>query len=113
MGLLGKQVWKILVPESDRGGFKFPLNKHLQWDAKVREISGGGMTIMSVARGEWSRPSADGEGMIVRETMIPVLLLTGKLEMDRIAHFTLGHYDQEAVLYYLVSEDVFMAEEKI
>ena len=114
--VFGSQVWEILVPESDRSGHRFPLRVHNEWDAKCREFTGGGMTIMSVAKGEWVRPGPPGARDpclgpgIVREAMIPVMLMADRTTMDRIARFTMDHYDQDAVLYYLISEDAFMAE---
>jgi hypothetical protein len=107
--VFGSQVWEILVPECDRAGRRFPLRAHNEWDAKCRELTGGGMTIMSVAKGEWVRPDPPGR-TVVREAMIPVMLMADRATMDRIARFTMDHYDQDAVLYYLVSEDAFMAE---
>lgn len=106
----GKQMWEILVPASDGKGTLLLVNHHRLWDEKVRNLTGGGMTISAPAKGEW----VDGKegSAILREPMIPVRLLTDKVTIDRIAIMTMEHYHQKAVLYYMVSDTVYMLEKE-
>jgi hypothetical protein len=45
--------------------------------------------------------------------MIPVRIAATETEMTQIADFTAKHYNQQAVIYYLVSEKVILYERKV
>lgn len=92
----GLIVWEIFVPNS------FALTKHKAWDKKVREISNG-LTIYKPVRGHWL-----GDDGIVEETMIPVRIACSTEQIDKIAAIMLEHYEQQAVMYYLITDKVFI-----
>ena len=103
-------LWEILVPYAmgDHDGTdpnkpkrkrNIPVPYHQQWDAKVREITGG-LTIMKVARGQWE----DKDGKLYKELMIPVRIACTREQIDKIADFTIEHYAQKAVFVTMVSE---------
>lgn len=94
-------LWEILVPATDHEGKKFPIPYHNIWDNAVREMTGG-ITIMAKSRGEWVSDS----GTLFKERMIPVRVWSNRGDMEKIARITLDHYDQLAVLYYLISSEV-------
>ncbi len=95
-------LWEILVPkrlpnsESD-----IEPTFHQQWDAMVRQITGG-LTILHSARGQWITP----EGELESEKMIPVRIICTESEIEKIADITSSHYKQRAVMYYKVTDEV-------
>lgn len=99
-----KQLWEILVPTIDNDGEPFRTRYHRVWDAKVREISGG-LTIMPVAKGQWINPE---DNKLFAERMIPVRMLCTRAEMEQIVDMTIVYYRQEAVLAYVVSNEVIL-----
>jgi len=40
-GLVEGSLWEVLVPAIDSTGKEIDINKHREWDSKVREISRG------------------------------------------------------------------------
>ncbi len=65
----------------------------------------GGLTILKSVRGIWESP----EGEIFEEGMVPVLVMCDEKKITEIIEFTLEHYyDQKAVLYFLVSDQVYI-----
>lgn len=95
------KLWEILVPTVRNDGRAIRLRFHRVWDNKVRAISGG-LTILPVNIGQWVSP----EGQLYKERMIPVRIACTQEEMAVIADETAKHYEQLAVMYYLVSEKV-------
>jgi hypothetical protein len=108
---MNKALWEILVPtEMDRGTGIVPIKKrfHRIWDEKVRSIAGG-MTILTPAKGQWISP----KGELFAERMIPVRVMCSAVDIVEIAKMTMDYYNQEAVMYYRVSDDVtIMYKEK-
>jgi hypothetical protein len=98
-----KKLWQILVPVSDQFGDDYPIEKHRVWDTRVREIAGG-LTILKTGKGHWITPYGDLE----IEKMIPVLISCTQEEIEKIADYTAGYYGQQAIMYWLVSEQVFV-----
>ena len=99
-----KAIWELLVPTVSNEGKPFKTKFHKVWDAKVRELVGG-LTIMQPnIKGEWVSP--DGE--VFAERMIPVRLYCTAKQMIIIAGFTKGLYDQEAIMYYQISDNVLI-----
>ena len=97
-------LWEILVPTSSPGK-TFSYGHHKTWDHKVRAISGG-LTILKTAKGEWI--STNGE--LVEDKIILVRIACSEEEIQKIMQITLEHYEQEAVMTYLVSTRVLMVE---
>ena len=95
------QLWEILVPKYSNNNIEYPIEYHNKWDDKVKEIAGG-LTILRSAKGYWTDP----EGKVYKDAMIPVRIRCDEQSIDKIIDLTLTHYDQEAVLAYLVSEKV-------
>jgi hypothetical protein len=102
-----RTLWQILVPAQDIHGNPIAVGHHKEWDERCREITGDGMTIMSTAKGDWVNGSLSE---VMREPMIPVMLLATATQMDEIAKFTAFHYDQKAVFFYTLSYDAYLAE---
>lgn len=74
---------------------------HRAWDEKVRVITGG-LTVLQPAKGQWTSEY----GSVFRERMIPVRIMATPEQMEKIVDMTLDYYDQLAVLYYEVSNNV-------
>ena len=101
-----KSIWELLVPTVNNEGKPFKTRFHKVWDARVRELVGG-LTIMQPnIKGEWLSP--DGE--IFAERMIPVRLYCTEKQMIIIAGYTKGLYEQEAIMYYEISNNVRIYE---
>lgn len=95
------QFYEILVPTISNEGKPFRTRYHKVWDAKVREITGG-LTVISPIKGQWI--SQNGE--LFKERMIPVRIACSREQIDKIADITAKYYDQKAIMYYLISEEV-------
>jgi len=104
-GLVEGSLWEVLVPAIDSTGKEIDINKHREWDSKVREISRG-LTIMSTSKGQWISP----KGMLFVEPMIPVrFLATDEEEVEKIVKITQEHYsDQFSIMFYKISNEVFI-----
>jgi hypothetical protein len=81
----------------------YSIEYHNVWDAFVREATDG-LTIVLPTRKQ--RASSGGE--LFSEKMIPVRIMATRAEIERIIDYTLGYYDQGAVLCYLVSTEVIL-----
>ncbi len=97
-----KYLWEVLVPYGD-GKKKFPLSYHQKWDEKVKCVSSG-LTIIGVQKGKWVSKT----GSTYNEKMIAVRIAATDKEIEEIVDFTLDHYNQKAVFYYKVSEEVYI-----
>ena len=102
-----KVLWEILIPACSNTGKKFQIEYHREWDKRARKISGG-LTILSGAKGHWFNAS----GKLLVEEMIPVRIFCSEQEIDKIAKETIKYYNQEAVMYYKLSDKVFIKHRK-
>lgn len=98
---MSKALWEIFVPTQDNNGKPFRTRYHRVWDNKVREISGG-LTILKPATGQWI--SDDNE--LFKERMVPVRIMCTQEEIVKIAEETKTYYDQLAVMYYKITDEV-------
>ena len=92
---------------------------HKEWDKYIQSITGG-LTILSSAQGKWTH-----EGVEYPEKVIPVRVMVeerrlvgsfeewgsqveefDKSQINKIVQFTLLHYRQKAVMFYVVSNQV-------
>ena len=94
-------VWEIFVPTmmNDK-----PVRTrfHRVWDQKVREITTG-LTVYHPAKGQW----VEG-GEVFSERMIPVRVACTQEQIEAIADMSLVYYQQKAIMYYLVTDKVFI-----
>lgn len=99
-----KYLWEILVPTVRRKDGK-PLRTrfHRVWDSKVREMAGG-LTVLSPVKGQWVSPDKE----LFSERMIPVRIACTEAQIDRIADMTAEYYDQLAVMYYRIADNVVL-----
>lgn len=95
------QFYEILVPTVSNEGKPYRTRYHRVWDEKVRRITGG-LTIISPIKGQW----ISGNGELFKERMIPVRIACSKEQIEKIADITAAYYNQKAVMYYLISEQV-------
>ena len=95
------KLYEILIPTIRNNGKPFRTRYHKVWDKKVREITGG-LTILSPAKGQWV--SSNGE--LFLERMIPVRIACSKEQIEIIADLTAKYYDQKAIFYYCISNEV-------
>lgn len=93
-----KPLYEILVPTVRNDGRPIHTRFHRVWDARVRALTGG-LTIMSPGKGHW----ISGSGALFQERMIPVRIMCERPIMLEIAKMTKEYYEQEAVLFYVIS----------
>lgn len=98
-------VWEIFVPTMI-GDKPVRARYHRVWDEKVRKLTQG-LTVYHPAKGQWVE---DGE--VFKERMIPVRVACTKSLIETIADFTITYYKQKAVMYYLVTDKVFIRKAK-
>lgn len=95
------KFYEILVPTVSNEGKPFRTRYHKVWDEKVRRITGG-LTIIQPIKGQW----ISSEGELFKERMIPVRIACSQEQIDKIADITAEYYNQKAIMYYLISEEV-------
>ena len=97
------KMWCILVPTLM--GDKFVRTRHhKEWDKYVRQITGG-LTILAASKGQWVNPENQ---TLIEERIIPVHLACTNEQINDIINFTINHYKQKAVMYYLISDKVYI-----
>ncbi len=96
-----RSLWQILVPTVRNDGRPIRLRCHRVWDAKVRAIAGG-LTILSPSKGQW----VCDQGQLYAERMIPVMVACTREQIEVIADITAKYYEQLAVMFWLVSDQV-------
>lgn len=95
-----KRLFEILVPTIYGDTIKpIRTRHHKRWDEFVRKVSGG-LTLMTPAKGQWVFDSS-----LFEERVIPVRILCTDEQMDKIITFSLAHYRQKAIMYYVVSNE--------
>lgn len=95
------KLYEILVPTVKNSGKPIRTRQHRVWDEKVRKITGG-LTVMMPAKGQWVSP----DGVLFAERMIPVRIMCTAEQIGKIADLTAAFYEQEAVMFYKISDDV-------
>lgn len=95
-----KKLYEVLVP-TIYGDTMKPIRTrhHKRWDDFVRSISGG-LTLMTPAKGQWTYESS-----LYEERVIPVRIFCSEVEIEKIVTFTVKHYRQKAVMYYVLSAE--------
>ena len=97
------KLYEILVPTIYGDTIKPIRTKHHKnWDKGVQKLSGG-LTILTPGKGIWIH-----EGKEYLERVIPVRIMCEAKVMDKIVMFTLKHYRQKAVMYYVLSEECYI-----
>ena len=86
------KLYEILVPAA------FPFEIHEYWDQEVSKMVGG-LTILPKLKGKWEN---------TKETMIPIRVACEPHKMEEVAFFTKGYYQQQSVLYYVISEEAYL-----
>ncbi len=95
-----KRLFEFLVPTKYGDTLKpIRTRHHKRWDEYVRKVSGG-LTLMTPAKGQWVFENA-----LLEERVIPVRILCTDTEMDKIAKYSIKHYRQKAVMYYVLSSE--------
>ncbi len=102
-----KILYEVLVPTIYGDTVKpIKTRHHKEWDKQVQRISGG-MTILSPAKGKWIF-----KGEEFPEKVSPVRIMCSQDDMIKIVKMTLKHYRQKAVMFYVLSNQVFIVSLK-
>ncbi len=99
-------LYEILVP-CLKDGKPVRTRYHRVWDEKVRKIANG-LTIMKPQIGNW----LDKEGNLFIERVIPVKIACSKEQINIISDFTAKYYNQKAIMFYKISDEVTIKEYK-
>lgn len=94
-------LYEILVPTLHSDGRPIKTRFHRVWDSRVREITNG-LTVLNPVKGQW----VNGNGKLFSERMIPVRIMCSATQIEDIADMTAKYYDQEAVMFWKVSDGV-------
>lgn len=100
-----KCIWEILVPTVRTNGECFRTRQHREWDCRVQRVTGG-LTVLPPVRGQW----VSIQGILTVERMIPVRIACTEDEINQIADMTAAFYEQDAVMFYCISDKVFIKE---
>ncbi len=100
-------IWEILVPTETKAGRPIRTRQHREWDSRVRRVTGG-LTVLQPVLGQWMA----GVGQLEAERMIPVRVACTEKEINQIADMTAEFYEQDAVMFYCISDKVFIKEYK-
>lgn len=94
------KLYEILVP-TIYGDTMKPIRTrhHKNWDKYVLKLTNG-LTILKPGSGKWVY-----QGSEYFEKVIPVRIFCSEKDMEKIVKFTLTHYRQHAVMFYVVSEN--------
>lgn len=98
------KLWEILVPCQFNDEKPVSTRHHREWDRKVRAISGG-LTVLKPGKGFWVK-----DGTVYADRTIPVRIRCTRQDMDKIVQITLLHYEQLAVMYYVLSDECYIVE---
>ena len=100
-------LWEILIPTMMISRHGFHTNPsavqethHRDWDRQVAKITKG-LTLLPRVRGKWEDSL---------EHSIPVRIACTADEMKQVADITMEHYNQDAVIYWRVSDSVIIVE---
>lgn len=104
-----KALWELLVPCQYNDGTPVRTKHHKAWDDKVKRITGG-LTVLKPGTGQWVN-----DGVTYTDRTIPVRVLATDADMRRIIPMTMLHYEQLAIIAYVISEraEIFEAPPKI
>ena len=96
-------LWEILVPKSNNEGIEFSIEFHKEWDAFVRDMSGG-LTVMRSAKGTWLN-----DGKLYEDSVIPCRIVCSRKQILEVMDFTKDYYSQIKVMAYKISSEVIIA----
>lgn len=98
MTIEARNLYEILVPCQWNSGQPIRTRHHREWDIRVRRIAGG-LTILKPGKGQWVN-----DGDLYEDRVIPVRLFCTQKQIEQIGQITIEHYEQEAVMYYQLSD---------
>ena len=101
-----KYLYQILVPCAWNSGRPIRRKHHQEWDKRVRRITGG-LTVTKPVVGQWID---ENDGTLYVDRTIPVLIYCTKPQIDEIAKMTIEHYEQLAVMCFVVSDECMIVE---
>lgn len=96
-------LYEILVPTKYGDNIRpISTRHHKNWDTYVRKLSGG-LTILTPVKGQYLY-----NHQLFEERIIPVRIMCSEAVMAKVVQFTLRHYRQKAVMFFLLSDQCFL-----
>lgn len=102
------QLWEIFVPTVRSNGKPYKLRFHKVWDQKVKDLVGG-LSVLPKIKGYWLSPKQE----LFVEEMIPIRIMCSEEQIENIVIMSLDYYEQEGIMYYLVTNDVRIKYSKV
>lgn len=98
-----KYLYEVLVPTM-YGDTEKPIKTrhHREWDKVVRSLSEG-LTILKPGKGQWVF-----QNKLYEERIIPVRIFTTEKNIKKIIDFTIIHYRQKCVMYYVLTKECYL-----
>jgi hypothetical protein len=101
------KLYEVLVPTIYGDTLKPIRTKHHKnWDNFVKKVSGG-LTLMTPAKGQWVYENKNFD-----ERVIPVRIMCSDTDIKKIINFTIKHYRQKSVMYYVISNECYIVYAK-
>lgn len=95
-----KNLYEILIPIADNAGFVFSdSHRKLFFDMLIGETSG--LSILPNLQGFWEE-----KGKIYEDINTPLRVICTGEDIKRFANTAKEHFDQLAILYYQISDNV-------
>lgn len=93
-------LYEIMVPCQTNQGRPIRTRQHKEWDGRVRRITDG-LMVLAPVKGQWV-----SSGKLFVDRMIPVRIACTSEQIETIADMTAKFYQQEAIMFYLLSTKV-------
>ena len=94
------KLWEILIPKYSNEKELFSETHHDKWRLRVLEMTSG-LTQLDQVKGYWVHNKKT-----YIEDMIPIRVICNDTNVEKIIEETITHYDQKAVLAYVISSEV-------
>ena len=93
------KLYEVLVPTIYGDTLKpIRTRHHKKWDEHIIKITNG-LTILKPCKGKWVEKATRWD-----ERVIPVRIYCDETEIDGIVDFTIAHYRQKAVMFFVLTD---------
>ena len=94
------EMWEILIPKYSNDGEQYTAAHCNEWKENILLITKG-LTELNPVKGYWINKKTK-----YIEDMIPIRVLCDETNIEKIIEETITHFDQEAVLAYVISNNI-------
>ena len=95
-----KNLYEILIPVADNDGHTFSNSyRKIFVDILIKET--GGLSVLPTVKGFWI-----DKGITYADENTPLRVICTGEDIERFAYIAKEHFNQLAILYYKISDDV-------